>query len=362
MSDRELRERLGPRSDLVDLQTYRAPQLEAQVSLNTNESPYPPPDEFMDDLASRIRLLALHRYPDREAEALRQGLAAHAGTLTDRVWVANGSNEVLMQLLLAFGGAERKAMTFEPTYTMHGLLTRISGTRLLRARRNPDFSLHLEASVEAVRSQEPDILLLCSPNNPTGNVMDEAQIGALCEASGGIVILDEAYAEFASASFLRFVEDYDNLAITRSFSKAWRLAGARLGYLVAQPWVIEELQKVRLPYHLSALSQAAGLTALDHAGELMATVETVRHERDRLYRELSTTTGITAYPSEGNFIFFRCNTREATSVWQGLLDRGVLVRDFSSIPSCEEHLRVSVGTPEEDERFLEALSEVLSGK
>ncbi|MGH9199471.1 MAG: aminotransferase class I/II-fold pyridoxal phosphate-dependent enzyme, partial [Acidimicrobiia bacterium] len=200
MSDPEIIERIGGRSDLADLQAYRAPQIEAQIRLNTNESPYPPPESFLEDLANRLGTLSLNRYPDREAFEFRQALAAHAGTITERVWAANGSNEILLQTLLAFGGTERKAMTFEPTYAMHSHIIRISETRLLRARRNPDFTMDLDASVSAVRAQEPDIVFMCSPNNPTGNPNSEEEIDAICETSssrGGLVILDEAYAEFA---------------------------------------------------------------------------------------------------------------------------------------------------------------------
>lgn len=359
MSDPELRERIGGRSDLADLETYRAPQIDAPVKLNTNEAPYPPPESFMKDLAERILTLKLNRYPDRDVFELREGLAAHIGTLTDRVWVANGSNEVLLQLLMSFGGAERKVLTFEPTYGMHSHITRISGTRLLRGRRNPDYTLNVDASVEAISAQQPDIVLLCVPNNPTGTPSDEEEIAAVCNSAPGLVILDEAYAEFADASFVRMVEDHDNLVVTRSFSKAWRLAGARIGYLVSQTWVIEELLKVRLPYHLSMLTQAAGLAALAHRTELMATIETIKHERDRLWRELSTTRGVVAFPSRANFVFFRCEAAPAADVWQKLLEEGVLVRDFSDVAGCEGGLRVSVGTPEEDERFLEALNEAL---
>lgn len=360
MSDPELRERLGGRSDLEDLQPYRAPQLDAPVKLNTNESPYPPPDAFKEALAERIASASLNRYPDREFTEFREGLAAQVGTLTDRLWAANGSNEVLLQLLLAFGGPERKVMTFEPTYAMHAHITRVSGSRLLRGRLNPDFTMHPEATIEAIRDQEPDIVFLCSPNNPTGNSLSEEEIEAVCGAAPGIVILDEAYAEFAGRTFVRLVEALDHLVVTRSFSKAWRLAGVRIGYLVAQPWVIDEILKVRLPYHLSVLTQAAGLAALSMAAELQSTVETIRHERDRLWRELSTTRGITAFPSEANFILFRCEAKGAGEVWQYLFDHGVLIRDFSDAPGCEGCLRVSVGTPEADEQFLETLSEALS--
>jgi histidinol-phosphate aminotransferase len=359
MRDPELRERITARPDLADLEGYRAPQIEAQVRLNTNESPYPPPEAFFSDLGERISSLELNRYPDREVRELRERLAAHVGTLTERVWVANGSNEVLLQSLLAFGGPERKAMTFEPTYAMHWRIARTAGTRVLRARRNVDFTLHLEASLEAVAMQQPDILFMCSPNNPTGNANTQEEIEAICRAAPGVVILDEAYTEFSGTTFLRLLEDFDNLIVTRSFSKAWRLAGARLGYMVAQPWVIEQLERVRLPYHLSTLSQTAGLVALDHVAELLSTVETIRHERDRFWRELSTMKGITAFPSQANFILFRCDAAPAREVWERLLDKGVLVRDFSEVPGCEECLRVSVGTPQQDERFLEALWEAL---
>lgn len=356
MSDPELRERIGGRTDLAGVEPYRAPQMDAAVKLNTNESPYPPPQTYFTELAARIGNLPLNRYPDRDFSELREALAIHVGTLGNRVWAANGSNELYLQVLLAFGGAERKAMTFEPTYGMHSHMIKVSGTRWLRGRRNPDYSLHLEASLEAIEIQRPDIVFLCSPNNPTGNVIDEEVIGAICKAAPGLVVLDEAYAEFSGISYARMIEEFDHLVVTRSFSKAWRLAGARIGYLVAQPWAIEEILKVRLPYHLSQLTQAAALTALAHAPEMLGTVETIRHERDRLWRELSTTRGITAFPSQGNFIFFRCDEKPATAIWGELLDKGVLIRDFSDVIGCEGCMRVSVGTPEQDERFLESLS------
>ena len=359
MSDSELRDRLTSRPELADLNAYGAPQLDVAVRLNTNENPYPPPPAFMEDLGRMVANLGLNRYPDRDFRDLREGLAKHIGTLTERIWVANGSNEIIQQLAQAYGGSERRAMTFEPTYTMHSLITRVAGTRLIRARRNPDFSMNAEASVQAVRTSQPEIAFLCSPNNPTGNTIDEETVVAICEAAPGLVILDEAYAEFSGESAWRLVEDYENLVVTRTFSKAWRLAGARIGYMVSQPQVIQEVLKVRLPYHVSSLTQAAGLTALAHAAELTATVETIRHERDRLWNELSTTRGITAFPSRANFILFRPDTTPGPEVWRRLLERGVLIRDFSSTAGCEGCLRVSVGTAEQDERFLEALSESL---
>ncbi|HEX2258390.1 MAG TPA: histidinol-phosphate transaminase [Actinomycetota bacterium] len=359
MGDPELRLRLGGRSDLADLKPYRAPQVDAPVRLNTNESPYPPPEAFTRELLERVGSLSLHRYPDREFVPVREALAIFLGTLTDRVWLANGSNEIILQLLLAFGGAERKVMTFEPTYSMHSQITRVSGTRLLRARRNPDYTLHPEATVEAIELQQPDIVFLCSPNNPTGNSNSSEEVEMICRTAPGLVILDEAYVEFAGSGRARLIEEFENLVITRTFSKAWRLAGARIGYLLAPPWVIEEIQKVRLPYHLSSLTQAAALAAISQAEECRGTVETIVHERERLYRELSTTRGIFAFPSESNFILFRCESRPASEVWNSLLERGVLVRDFSDVPGCEECLRVTVGTMEQDEKFLEALHQVM---
>ncbi|MGH7425507.1 MAG: histidinol-phosphate transaminase [Candidatus Methylomirabilales bacterium] len=360
MSDPALGARIGGRADLADLRPYRAPQLDAPVKLNTNESPYPPPESFLNDLAERIASLRLNRYPIRDFPAVREALAARLGTFTERVWLANGSNEIILQLLLAFGGADRRALTFEPTYTMHSHIARVSGTRLLTAPRNPDFTLEPGACLQALEAGRPEVVFLCSPNNPTGNADRKEEVERICSAAPGLVILDEAYAEFSGGSLLPLVEDFDHLVVVRSFSKAWRMAGARLGYLVARPWVIDQVLKVRLPYHLSSLTQAAALLALAHAGELTAIVETMCHERERLWRELSTTRGIVAFPSEANFLLFRCESKPAGQVWQRLLDHGVLVRDFSDLRGCEGCLRVSVGTPQQNERFLDALSDSLA--
>ncbi|MGH2772777.1 MAG: histidinol-phosphate transaminase [Actinomycetota bacterium] len=360
MGDSELRVRAGGRPDLADLQPYRAPQLDAAVKLNTNESPYPPHPAFVEDLQKRISVLQLNRYPLRDFPEVKEAVARYAGTLTDRIWLANGSNELLLQLLLAFGGVERKAMVFEPTFPMYGHITRVSGTRLLRARRNADFTLERQFCLQSIDVQAPEVIILCSPNNPTGNSHSPEEIADFCRAAPGIVILDEAYAEFAGGGNAALVEEFENLAVVRSFSKAWRLAGARIGYLIASPWIIDEILKVRLPYHFSSLSQAAALAAVAHREELMATIETIVHERGRVFRELATTGGIMPFPSDANFVLFRTLNRPAGEVWQGLLDRGVLVRDFSDLPGCEDCLRVSIGTAEQNEKFLEALAKALA--
>lgn len=358
MSDSSLNLGVRGRSDLADLKPYRAPQLDAPVKLNTNESPFPPTDGFTRNLQDRVARLALNRYPLRDFVEVREGLAAQLGTLTDRVWLANGSNEIILQLLLAYGGSERKVMTFEPTYEMHGHITRVSETRHLRARRNPDYSMHPEASLEAIQVHRPDVVFLCSPNNPTGNSNTAEEIMAICEATPALVILDEAYAEFSGRSHLRLVEDYDNLVIVRTFSKAWRMAGARIGYMISQPHIIEEIQKVRLPYHLSSLTQAAALAGLDNAADMLGAVQTIKHERDKIFRELSSMRGILAFPSDANFVLFRVESRPAAELWQDLLDRGILIRNFSDTPGCEGCLRVSVGTAEQNEKFLEAISQL----
>ncbi|MGQ0679778.1 MAG: histidinol-phosphate transaminase [Actinomycetota bacterium] len=356
MNDPSLSLGVRGRSDLADLKPYRAPQLDAPVKLNTNESPFPPPESFTRQLQELVARLALNRYPLRDFLEVREALSSQLGTLTDRVWLANGSNEIILQLLLAYGGSERKIMTFEPTYEMHGHITRVSGTRHLRARRNPNYTMHPEASLEAIQVHRPDIVFLCSPNNPTGNSNTAEEVAAICEVTPALVILDEAYVEFSGRSHLRMIEEFDNLVVVRTFSKAWRMAGARIGYLVAQPQIIEEIQKVRLPYHLSSLTQAAALAGLANAAEMKGAVQTMVHERDRIFRELSTMRGLLAFPSDANFVLFRCESRVASELWQDLLDRGVLIRDFSATPGCEGCLRVSVGTREQNEKFLEAIS------
>jgi histidinol-phosphate aminotransferase len=328
------------------------------VRLNTNESPYPPPSSFLESLFTRIGEAELNRYPDRDANEVRERLAAHLGTITERVWAASGSNEILLQVLLAFGGFERKVMTFEPTYGMHSHIARIAGTRLLRGRRDSDFSIQPDLTVEAIRAELPDIVFLCSPNNPTGNSDPLETVAQICSAAPGIVVMDQAYAEFSDTTFHHLVEEFEHLIVVRSFSKAWRLAGVRIGYLIAQRGILEEIGRVRLPYHFSTLAQAAALAALDHSDELLGTAETIKHERDRVWRELSTTKDIVAFPSDANFIMFRPQ-KPAGEVWQSLLDREVLIRDFSDRRGSEGCLRVTIGSPEENEAFLEALAESL---
>jgi histidinol-phosphate aminotransferase len=347
------------RDDLRELRPYGAPQLDVPVRLNTNENPWPPPDALVADLRDAVAAAAtsLNRYPDREATALRGALAAYLGHgLTDaQVWAANGSNEILQQLLMAFGGAGRTALGFVPSYSVHRLIAVATGTRWSHVHRKDDFSLDPARAAEDVGAAQPDIVFLCSPNNPTGTALDPAVVDAVLAAAPGMVVVDEAYAEFSHRpSLLPLLERHRRLVVTRTMSKAFAFAGARLGYLAADPSVIDALRLVRLPYHLSALTQAAALVALEHADETLATVDAVKHERDRLVDELRRR-GLEVVDSDANFVLFGRFDDQAKT-WQALVDRGVLVRDVG-LPGW---LRVTAGLPAEVDAFLAAMDEVLA--
>jgi len=334
------------RDDLRGLAPYGAPQLDVAVRLNTNENPYPPPPEVVDDLRRAIGA-DLNRYPDREAVALREDLARYVGHTAEGTWAANGSNEVLQQVLQAFGGAGRTALGFEPSYSMHRLIALGTGTRWVAARRDPEtFGLDPAEAAAAVERERPDVTFLCSPNNPTGNALPHAVVEAVYDATDGMVVVDEAYAEFShSPSCVALLPGRERLVVTRTMSKAFALAGARVGYLAADPAVVDALRLVRLPYHLSALTQAAARVALAHTATLLRYVDLLRDERDRLVAALPRT-----IPSDANFVLFGA----ADGTWQALLDRGVLVRDVG-LPGW---LRVTAGRPEENDAFLAALKEV----
>lgn len=347
------------RDDLRGLSAYGAPQLDVPVRLNTNENPHGPSPALAADLAAAVQAAAgtLNRYPDRDATALRAGLATYLGhDLTERqVWAANGSNEIIQQLLMAFAGAGRTAMGFEPSYAMHRLISLATGTTWIDAHREGDFTLDAAYAVDAIATHRPDVVFLTSPNNPTGTALPLADIAAVYGASSGIVVVDEAYAEFARdgvPSALTLLPGRPRLVVTRTMSKAFAMAGTRLGYLAADPELVECLLLVRLPYHLSELTQLAARVALDHAGDLLDSVATVRAERDRLVAEL-TADGCEVVPSDANFVLFGRFPDQA-AVWQGLLDRGVLVRDVG-LPGW---LRVTAGLATENDAFLEALRQV----
>lgn len=345
------------REDLADAEPYGAPQLDVAVRLNTNETPYPPPASFFDQLTKRVAELDLHRYPDRSAWALRTALGERFAMAPERVWVANGSNEVLLHLFQAYGGPDRRILLFRPGYSMHPVLARTTGTAVTTADLGHAGALDRGLAERAVADEDPDLICLASPNNPTGMSVPADAVAALHDHSRALVILDEAYAEFGEATAVELLGALPRLVICRTFSKAWRLAGIRLGYLLAHSWVVDDLAKVRLPYHLDAVTQEAGLVACDLAEETTAHVATIVAERERVREGLAALPGVEVWPSNANFLLFRTGRDDS---FDRLLDHGVLVRDFSTEPLLEGCLRVTIGTAEENDRFLDALKTSLS--
>jgi histidinol-phosphate aminotransferase len=347
------------RNDLEGLEPYGAPQLDVPVRLNTNENPYSPSPALVRAVADAVTRVAgtLNRYPDRDAVELRKDLADYLGHgLTGaQVWAANGSNEVIQQLLQAFGGPGRTALGFEPSYSMHPLIARVTCTQWVSVERDPDFGISAGRAAAAVEAAQPSVVFLTSPNNPTGTAMPPAVIAAVCEAAPGIVVVDEAYFEFARAgtpSALTLLGRHPALVVTRTMSKAFAMAGARVGYLASSAELVSKLLVVRLPYHLSAVTQAVARAALENSAEPLATVAALRQARDSLVRWLRER-GLSAADSDANFVLFG-EFRDRRAVWQGLLDRGVLVREVGP----PRWLRVTVGTPEEMTAFRNALGEI----
>ncbi|MER5463525.1 histidinol-phosphate transaminase [Streptomyces sp. NPDC002668] len=357
------------RDELRGKSPYGAPQLDVPVRLNTNENPYPLPEPLVERIAERVREAAreLNRYPDRDAVELRTELARYltrtAGyeVALDNVWAANGSNEVIQQLLQTFAGPGRSAIGFEPSYSMHGLISRGTGTGWISGPRGEDFTIDVAAAEAAIAEHRPDVVFITSPNNPTGTAVEADTVLALYEAAqsaragtaGAIVVVDEAYVEFSHRpSLLPLIEGRPNLVVSRTMSKAFGAAGLRLGYLAAHPAVVDAVQLVRLPYHLSAVTQATALAALEHTDTLLGYVEQLKTERDRLVGELRAI-GYEVTESDANFVQFGRFDGEgaAHEVWQQILDRGVLVRD-NGVPGW---LRVTAGTPAENDAFLEAV-------
>jgi histidinol-phosphate aminotransferase len=349
---------LAPRPDLADLEPYVSPQRPGRWRMNTNESPYPPPDTLVEELTERIASLALNRYPDKDARDLYEGLSRHVDWSSDGLWVANGSNEVLMHLFLAYGGPARSVMTFEPTYSLHSLIPRVAGTRIRNLWRDEDYVIDLEAALEEIDRSAPDIIVVCAPNNPTGNCEPLTTVRALLEAAPGIVVVDEAYGEFAGPedSVRPLLNDHRNLVLVKTFSKAWSLAGVRLGYMLADPALIEGIERVRLPYHLSTVTQAVGELALKYSNETLAMVKSITAERNRISVELQAM-GIKTSPSRANFVLFQ--TDDGDAIFKRLLQRDVLVRNYSSNPALRGCLRVTAGLPGETDAFLEAMETIL---
>ncbi|WP_280387402.1 histidinol-phosphate transaminase [Nocardia wallacei] len=349
-------EDLPLRDNLRGKKPYGAPQLTVPVQLNTNENPHPPTRALVDDVAESIRAAAadLHRYPDRDATALRTELAAYltrqTGVALDvaNVWAANGSNEILQQLLQAFGGPGRTALGFVPSYSMHPIISEGIDTEWVEAKRNADFSLDIDYAVLTIAERRPDVVFVTSPNNPTGHSIALPDLVRILDAAPGLVVVDEAYGEFSGApSAIELIDRFPaKLVVTRTMSKAFAFAGGRLGYLAAAPAVIDAMLLVRLPYHLSVVTQAAARAALRHADETLGSVAELAAERDRVAPALREM-GYVVSPSDANFLLFG-HFADAPAAWQRFLDEGVLIRDVG-IPG---HLRVSIGLAAENDEFL----------
>jgi histidinol-phosphate aminotransferase len=355
--------RLPLREELRGIEPYGAPQLDVPVALNVNENPYPPSEAVVAEVAEAVAeaTRTLNRYPDREFTELRKDLAAYLGhgVTPEQVWAANGSNEVMLQILQAFGGPGRTAVSFAPTYSMYPEYARDAMTGWVVGHREADFTLDVDHAVEVIEKHQPTVVLLPSPNNPTGTALPPATVTAVCAAAadnGGVVVIDEAYGEFRRAgtpSALEVLPQTPNLIVSRTMSKAFALAGARLGYLAASEEICDALRVVRLPYHLSAVTQAVARVALRHADELLARVDDLRAERDETVAWLRSQ-GLTVADSDANYALFG-TFPDRHAVWQGLLDRGVLIREVGP----DGWLRVSIGTGEEMTAFKDALVEVL---
>ncbi|WP_144794169.1 histidinol-phosphate transaminase [Kocuria palustris] len=347
------------RDDLRGRSPYGAPQIDVPIALNTNENTHPVPQDVQDAIVAEVAQVAagLNRYPDRESAVLRRELAGYLGhgLGEENVWAANGSNEVLQQLLQAFGGPGRRVLAFVPSYSMYPLLASGTSTEFIPGRRAEDFGLSAESAAAQVREHRPSVVLLCSPNNPTGTALEDDVVDAVYRAgeeSNTVVVVDEAYAEFSrfpERTALRLLEGRPRLVVSRTMSKAFALAGARIGYFAAAPEISDAVRLVRLPYHLSAVTQATALAALRHRGTLLADVADIRMQRDRIVDDLKRM-GLEPAESDSNFVFFG-GDMDAPALWQDLLDRGVLIRDVG-IPG---HLRVTAGTEEETTAFLDGV-------
>ena len=345
------------RDNLRGKSAYGAPQLKVPVVLNTNENPHPPSPELIADVAESAGAAAaeLHRYPDRDAVALRSDLAAYLSAATEthlgveNLWAANGSNEILQQLLQAFGGPGRAALGFVPSYSMHPIISDGTDTTWLEAKRSSDFSLDIDYAVGEIAARRPDIVFVTSPNNPTGASISNDGLRAIVDAAPGIVIVDEAYAEFSEQrSAVELIDEFPTkVVVSRTMSKAFAFAGGRLGYLAASPAIVDALQLVRLPYHLSVLTQAAARAALRHADETLGGVAKIIAERKRVVAHLEKA-GFDVVESDANFVLFG-RFADAPASWQRYLDNGVLIRDVG-IPA---HLRVTIGLADENDAFLD---------
>jgi histidinol-phosphate aminotransferase len=350
---------ISVRDDLRALEGYHSAQVDVRIRLNTNESPEPPPAAFRDAMAAEVSKIEWNRYPDRAAVALREAIAESHGVDVAQVFVANGSNEVLQTVLLAYAGPGRTVATFEPTYQMHAQIARVTGATVVEGQRADDFTLDPVEVERVITGSQPHVVFLTSPNNPTGLVEPMERVRQMLDLAPGLVVVDEAYAQFSDWSALELIDEDTPMVVTRTFSKTWSMAGARLGYLIGPSWLVAELDKVVLPYHLDAVKQIAGRLALRFVSDMDDRISQTVAERTRISATLADL-GTTVFPSGANFVLFRPDGHEGRAVWQGLVDRSVLIRDCSGWPRLGNCLRVTVGAPDENTAFLDALGEVLA--
>ncbi|MDA8290207.1 MAG: histidinol-phosphate transaminase [Actinomycetota bacterium] len=356
--------RLAPRADVALLAGYHSPQVDVAVRLNTNEAPELPPEAFVRDLQEAVGAIEMNRYPDREARALREAIAAQHGVGPEHVYCANGSNEVLQSLLLAYGGPGRSVAVFEPTYALHSHIARVTGTGVIEGERDEEMLIDERELARVLTlggragEENPVVTFVCSPNNPTGRAEPRDSVERVLAAAPGLVVVDEAYAQFAPWSATELLADHPHLVVVRTFSKTWSLAALRLGYAIADPEVVDALWRVTLPYHLDSVKQAAGVLALRHRDAVAERTARLVEERGRLSAALRSL-GMDVYPSDANFVLFRTTGHDARGVWRSLLARSVLVRDVSSWPRLEGCLRVTVGNRMENDSFLVALRSAL---
>jgi histidinol-phosphate aminotransferase len=350
-----LSERLRP------LSPYGAPQLPAKAVLNTNESPFSLSSALTRAISERIEDVAenLNRYPDRDANILREELAEFINSLSgtaltlDNVWAANGSNEIIQSLFLAFG--DGGALGFTPSYSMHPLISRVTNTTWSDGQRRADFSLDIEIAKAEIARVSPSLTFITTPNNPTGSSVTIAEIEELAQVVPGLLVVDEAYAELSDeTSAATLIRKYPQVVVIRTMSKAFSFAGVRLGYLLADKAVIDALFLVRLPYHLSAITQAAAEVALEYRDELLGNVATLIAHRENVRRELEQL-GLTVVPSKANFLLFSGFDIPAPIIWKSLLDAGVLIRDVG----LSGYLRVTIGSEAENKLFIDALTSII---
>lgn len=345
----------SPRPGLSALDPYRSsPTAGGRIFLHANESPYPLPAEVAREIAERAATLELNRYPDPEARSLTAALADYVGVDPERVLVGDGSNELLLQACLAYGGHGRTALIFEPSYVMHRRQAGMAGTEVEAALRGEGFAIDVEAALAAMARVRPDVVFVCSPNNPTGTVTPPDDVAAIAAAAPGLVILDEAYAEFTKRSFVQMLDAHRNVVVMRTLSKAFRLAAVRLGYAIADPAILEEIRRVRLPYGQSAHTQLAAEVVVRNREAVLGSVDAILDERERVATALSGLAGVEVFPSGANFVFFR--HPDPGGLVAALAAEGIVVRDFSSTPGCGGCLRVTIGTPEENDAFLAVAS------